>query len=105
MLYIKFFPKRGNMKYLIVILFSLSISEIFAESHVLDANELKKEKLYSSLEEALRDPQKVYRLNLSNSKLSEIPKEIEKLKNLQELGVTTNKIEFVPDEVCKLTKL
>ena len=62
---------------------SLVTRNTFAESPLFDTNELKREKLYSSLEEALREPQKVYRLNLSNSKLTEIPKEIEKLNNLQ----------------------
>ena len=78
---------------------------VFADAPFFDANELKKEKLFSSLEESMRSPEKVYRLNLSNTRLNEIPKEIEKFIHIQELSLSSNKIEFIPDEICKLKKL
>ena len=55
--------------------------------------------IYSSLEEALKNPKNVYRLNLKRKKLTEFPKEILELTNLWELNLSRNKIYELPKEI------
>ncbi|HKH63751.1 MAG TPA: hypothetical protein VKA49_23105, partial [Flavitalea sp.] len=49
-------------------------------------------KVFSSLDDAMRNPTAVCRLNLSGLYMTSIPKEIYSLRNLQELDLTQNKI-------------
>lgn len=44
-------------------------------------------------------------LNLKDCKLSELPKEIGKLKNLRKLWLDGNSLKKLPDEICDLTLL
>lgn len=82
---------------------------------------------YRSLEKAMKEPDKVYRLDLSKTKLKEVP-DLRMFKNLnaldlsqnklktipawlgemkliQELRISKNKIETFPEAICKLTHL
>ncbi|UKN03590.1 leucine-rich repeat domain-containing protein [Paracrocinitomix mangrovi] len=60
----------------------------------------QKYKMYGSLEEALTAPvDSVYRLDLSKGKLTEVPKEIYRFKNLQELNLSKNKLTSLPDDM------
>lgn len=47
----------------------------------------------------------VLSLNVSNNKISNIPRKISKLKNLCYLGIFGNKLKFIPIEICTLKKL
>jgi Leucine-rich repeat (LRR) protein len=71
----------------------------------LDSAALSKEPEFTSLDEALKDPAKVYKLNLRKLKLKKIPKEIFTFTNLQELNLSRNKIDLIPEEIGQLTKL
>jgi hypothetical protein len=55
---------------LALIIFTL-LSQVVISQTTIDSTQIKRE--YSSLEEALKNPEKVYRLNLSNQNI-ELPK-------------------------------
>lgn len=61
--------------------------------------------IYRSLSEALKNPEQVYRLNLSHTKLKSFPLDILHLVNLRELDLSRNKIDSLPREIGLLTKL
>lgn len=67
------------------------------------------DKKYSSLEEALAEPDQVVYLDLSMSrpKLTAIPKEVAKFPNLKCLDVSFNRVAKIPDEIkaCKKLKI
>lgn len=95
------------------VLFALAVcalvvfgGNLFAqEASLLDDAMLSKQKEFTSLEEALKDPAKVYRLDLSHNGLAEFPMEIVKFTNLQSLNLSNNGIERVPAEIGGLKKL
>lgn len=60
---------------------------------------------FRNLELALKNPEKVYVLDLSKQKLDEFPMEIIQFKNLRELYLGKNKIKDIPSEIGKLTEL
>src|ERR1700741_2571323 len=62
-------------------------------------------KTYLSLSSALREPEKVYRLNLSNLPIDSFPIDLSKFKNLEYLCLNNDHIEFIPRSVCDLTNL
>lgn len=90
-----------NIKITIFILF-VSISG-FAQK--LDSAKMQFVYEYTSLEEALKEPEKVIKLNLRKAKLDVFPKEILKLKNLQELDLSKNRLTTIPDSIIKLKNL
>ena len=59
-------------------------------------------KVFSSIDDAMRNPTVVCRLNLSGLYMTSIPKEIYSLTNLQELDLTQNKIPI--NEIRQLQK-
>lgn len=61
--------------------------------------------VYKSLEDALKTPEKVYKLDLYYQKMTELPASIGKLKNLTWLRLGGNKLTSLPDEIGKLTQL
>ncbi|MCS7073707.1 MAG: leucine-rich repeat domain-containing protein [Bacteroidia bacterium] len=71
----------------------------------LRPSELAKQKWFTSLEEATKTPDKVYKLTLRDQKLTEFPKEILLFKNLQVLDLSYNKLTTLPPEVYKLKNL
>ncbi|HNW97720.1 MAG TPA: leucine-rich repeat domain-containing protein [Bacteroidales bacterium] len=91
------------MKYLSFILLFLLAGNVNAQ--LLDSITLAHETEYTELSEALQNPNKVYRLNLRKKKLKEFPKEIYKLKNLQELNLSKNKLKEIPKEIDTLKHL
>lgn len=62
-------------------------------------------KTYYSLEEALKEPLKVQRLDLSMQKLTVIPEDLMKLENLVCLDLAFNRISTLPASFATLTKL
>ena len=58
---------------------------------MISESELRKAKEYKSLEEALAEPDKVYKLNLAEKKLTALPEDLFKLKHLQRLRLAFNR--------------
>ncbi|NVN94603.1 MAG: leucine-rich repeat domain-containing protein [Bacteroidetes bacterium] len=74
-------------------------------AQLLSPDELEQQPVYNSLSQALKNPEKVYRLDLSKQKLQVIPKAIFGLYNLQELILAKNKLHEIPQEIANLTNL
>lgn len=62
-------------------------------------------KTYYSLEEALKDPLNVQKLDLSMQKLTVVSEDIMKLENLVCLDLAFNRISTLPASIVSLTKL
>lgn len=60
---------------------------------------------YTSLEDALEEPKKVFHLDLSMLKLTSVSPEIGKLVNLECLDLSFNRISTLPPEIANLKKL
>lgn len=65
----------------------------------------QKSATFNSLEEALRNPDKVRVLNLGGQKLETLPADIGKFKNLRKLILQGNKLTALPAEIAQLTQL
>ena len=77
----------------------------FLSAQPLDSAQFHSATIYTNLKEALENPDKVYRLNLSKKKLKVFPMEILKLKNLQELNLSKNKLDSLSEKIGLLTNL
>ncbi|MCB9188784.1 MAG: leucine-rich repeat domain-containing protein [Flavobacteriales bacterium] len=73
-----------------LVLFCFGIS--FGQSDV----DLDTCKVFTSLEEAMKNPEEVYILDLSKTKLKVAPETISKLINLRELDLSKNKLSELP---------
>ncbi len=94
------------MKTILYLFALLSISFITqAQTKLLSEEALEKEPVFIFMEEALKNPTKVYKLNLSRQNLKEIPKEIYLFVNLQRIDLSYNNITEVPKEIGLLKKL
>lgn len=76
-----------------------------ANAQLISAVQLEQELVYTSISQALKNPEKVYRLDLSKQKLQTVPKEVFSLYNLQELILAKNKLHEIPQEIGNLTNL
>ncbi len=72
---------------------------------LLDSVALETAYVFTSLEEALKEPYKVYRLHLKKQKLETFPEEIFQFPNLQDLDLSKNKIVDLPAKLGDLKKL
>jgi Leucine-rich repeat (LRR) protein len=61
--------------------------------------------IYRSISVALLNPEKVFRLNLSKTRLREIPADVFKFPNLRELDLSRNRIDSVPAAIGTLSNL
>lgn len=87
---------------LTIVLFTLFYQVVVSQSNI-DSTLIKKE--YSNLEEALKNPEKVYRLNLSNQNI-EFPNEVwSKFINLEFLSFNNNHLKEIPKEISILKSL
>lgn len=75
----------------------------FGQTRMLVYEDLLKEKLYHTMEEALKQPEDVIRLRLENVK--DVPKDLVKLKNLQWLDMSGGKLKELPKSMAKLEML
>ncbi len=62
-------------------------------------------KVYTSLNEALKNPEKVCTLDLSGQKLATLPSGISKLTNLESLYIGNNQLKELPGEIFQLKLL
>lgn len=74
-------------------------------AQLLDSGAIRVAHIYTNLDEALKMPEKVYRLSLKGKKLKFFPLEILKFTNLQELDLSRNKIDSLPNEIGTLANL
>ncbi len=75
------------------------------QHRLLDEKALDQQPVFISLDDAIRNPTKVYKLNLSRMKLKAIPKEVYTFVNLQQLDLSYNEITEVPKEIGMLKNL
>ena len=87
------------------LLFSLPFGKLLAQERLLDSLTLDTLTAFTNLEDALKDPDKVIKLELRRKHLKTFPREIFKFKNLQYLDLTKNGIEEIPAEIAQLTDL
>jgi len=88
-----------------IILFLFLLGGFSSRAQMLDSLALSQEPEYTDLTEALKNPDKVYKLNLRKNKLKEIPPAVFTLTNLQELNLSKNKLTKIPKDISKLTHL
>lgn len=95
-----------SKKYLFLLLFLL-INVPTKAQQLLTKQQLDTVKIYTSLQEALQNKDKVYVLNLSNKNLRAVPRSISELSNLQALNLSHNQINdvSVPIQLKKLNNL
>jgi Leucine-rich repeat (LRR) protein len=85
---------------------SILIFSITIQAQSLPNEPLKEQKLYTSLKEALQNPEQVYRLNLKlPRKCDSIPEEVFQLTNLQELRLTGCHLNIINRNIGKLQSL
>lgn len=72
---------------------------------VLNSAELREARWYYSIEEAMANPEEVYKLSLSEQSLKELPLEVCQFKNLQMLNLSSCDLKSLPDSIRILTKL
>lgn len=79
--------------------------KLFSQTVLLDSLTLDTMYAYTSLEEALKNPEKVIKLELRRKKLKSFPMDILKFPNLQYLDLTKNNIKELPAEISELKNL
>lgn len=92
-------------KKLLLLLVGFCLFCISSYAQLLDSTKLAEAKVFYSLQEALKNPDEVYKLNLSKKGLKEIPTDIGKLTKLQVLNIRKNKIKSLPEEIGNLKNL
>ena len=91
------------MKILLTI--SIILASFCGKAQVLPSDELDRVGVYTNLSSALKNPEEVYALDLSKQKLTEFPREIFQLTNLNILNLKKNKLEEIPDSIFVLKNL
>jgi Leucine-rich repeat (LRR) protein len=92
------------VKYIaILVLVAVQAPEFYAQQTEITSHDSVR--IYRSIESALQNPDKVFRLHLVRLKLREVPAEVFQLKNLRELVLDKNKITMLPDEIAQLENL
>src|SRR5690554_4390223 len=61
--------------------------------------------VFQSLEEAMKNPEKVINLDLSRERLKEFPMELLNFPNLENLDLSNNRISLIPAEIGDLKNL
>lgn len=61
--------------------------------------------IYRSLREAMLNPERVFRLNLSRSRIDTFPAELFSFPNLQELDLSRNRLDSIPAGIGTLSHL
>jgi len=83
----------------------LSLTFLNTHAQILNENDLAAAPVVNSIEDAMKDPLRVNRLDLTGNKLTTIPAEVYKLTNLQELVLNNNKLKTLPQEISGLKHL
>lgn len=105
-----FFPNSiryqwGLQKACLLLMLIFSVNRITAQQPLLDSLTLDTLTGFTSLEEALKNPEQVVKLELRKKRLKTIPPEVFKFPNLQYLDLSKNSIAEVPADIAKLKNL
>lgn len=94
-------------KIYVLIVIQLFFSGVFlcVSAQFLEPDELRDKKNFFSLQEALLQPDSVFKLTLGKKKLKEIPPEVFTFSNLRVLNLGRNKITEIPADIAKLHHL
>jgi Leucine-rich repeat (LRR) protein len=93
-----------SFRFVLIAVALLSAGRGYAQD-LLDSMQLDQTYTFMELEEAVRFPDKVIKLELRKKKLKEFPKEIFQFKNLQWLDLGRNSLTELPDSIYKLENL
>jgi Leucine-rich repeat (LRR) protein len=83
-------------------LITLVCTAVVSRAQLLSQTALDSTREYYSIESAMKEPDKVFRLQLTKKKLKEIPPEIRQLKNLNALDLGKNKLRELPEWLGEL---
>lgn len=84
-------------KVLRLLLFYFAFCNTNVEAQMLlDSLSLSQQPIYKGMFTALANPDSVFRLDLSRKKLKELPSDLLKFKNLQELKISRNSLKELP---------
>jgi Leucine-rich repeat (LRR) protein len=78
---------------------------VVVQAQLLDSLVLDTIYSFTSIEEALKQPEKVIKLELRKKKLKNFPTEIYQFNNLQYLDLSKNNLSEIPDSIEVLTQL
>lgn len=92
-----------KFKILVFVFFLFGSLQTYAQ--LLDSLSFDTAYIYTSLAEALKNPDEVYRLALRKGKLKKIPEDVFKLKNLNELDLGKNGLKEIGPEIAGLPYL
>ena len=88
-----------------VTVFLFSVNSFAQNQVLLDSMQLEETYTYTELEEALKFPEKVVRLELRKKKYKSVPPEIFQFKNLQWLDLGKNQLKELPDSLYLFSNL
>ena len=88
-----------------LLFFVLLFPAVGARAQLLDRIALDTVRVYHSLEHALKEPDKVFALDLSRQKLKDLPEALFGLKHLNILRLEGNKLRQLPDRLAELSDL
>jgi len=100
-LHVAMFKSFIKIVFFVVLSFSFKISE----AQLLDSLALDTMQGFTSIPEAMKNPDAVIKLVLRKQHLKSFPKEILQFKNLQYLDVSKNSIAELPDSIYLLSNL
>lgn len=76
-----------------------------ANAQLLSERQLEQQPVFKSIAEALKSPEKVYRIDLSKQKLRDLPDTLFSFFYLQELNISKNKLQSISPKIGNLTNL
>jgi Leucine-rich repeat (LRR) protein len=106
--FFKMIKKRIHITLISCLLLALCIcpsANAIAQVPLLDSLTLDTLTSFTSISEAMKEPDKVVKLELRKRKLKEFPKEIFLFKNLQYLDLSKNSLTEIPAEIAELKSL
>lgn len=94
-----------NYKILLSIALIFLIQPLLAQSGLLSEEDLAEERVYKSIDKALKNISEVYILDLSGQGLDKIPRDVGRFRNLQVLILTNNNLGELSRELTRLRYL